>query len=134
MTLALASIAAIVLLGWLVLVRPARVPRGAAIIDLRPLAATRGADLPAETPATVLRRNGATRILLPIGSEGSYTGEVLLTAGGRPLAEGVGETSIEDHNVVLNLSINLGKLKTGQYVLALRRNGAEWAYYHFELK
>src|ERR1043165_6082418 len=42
LALAFASVIAIVLLAWLIVVRPARVPSGMAIIDLRPPAAPRG--------------------------------------------------------------------------------------------
>jgi hypothetical protein len=133
LALAFASIAAIALLGWLVLVRPARVPSGVSIIDLRPLAATRGVDSPAEAAASVLRKNGTTRIVLPIGSEGSYTCEVL-EVNRSPLAETAGNTSLEDDKVALDLPIDLGKLKSGRYILMLQRDGTERTYYNLDLK
>jgi hypothetical protein len=40
-----------------------------------------------------------------------------------------GEAHLENHDVVLNLPGELGKLKAGRYSLALRRDGSEWVYY-----
>lgn len=134
LSLTLAATAVIVLAGWLILIRPSPVPSGVATIDLREMSPTRGSESSATTLITAVRRNGTVRILLPIGSEGRYDGDVLEEPGDRPVAQDSGEASVEDHAVVLNLSINLGKLNRGRYSLGLRHNRGEWAYYPVELK
>jgi hypothetical protein len=45
-----------------------------------------------------------------------------------------GRTRLEGQNVVLSLSVDLLTLKSGKYLLALRRSGSEWIYYSLMLE
>jgi hypothetical protein len=44
------------------------------------------------------------------------------------------QAHLENHDVLLNLPVKLGKLTPGRYLLALRREGPEWVYYPLILK
>lgn len=131
LTLAATGAALLIAAGFL-LIRPSEVPKGIATIDLRFAAATRGVEN--SKSVTARRTNGKLRILLPIGSEGTYECLIQADTEGRPLASGVGQSVIETPNVVLELPMNLAHLPSGRYRLALRRSGSEWVYYPLALK
>jgi hypothetical protein len=132
-TLALAvSAAALLIAGGLLLLPPSEFPKGIATIDLRFAAPTRGVEN--STSVTARRTNGTLRVLLPVGSEGTYECQIQTDPEGRALASGFGQGVIETPNVVLALPMNLAHLSSGRYRLALRRSGSEWVYYPLALK
>jgi hypothetical protein len=133
-SLALAATAVVVLAAWLTFVRSSPVPSGVATIDLREVSPTRGSESTARRLVTAVRRNGTVRILLPIGSEGRYECEIQSQSGGRPVISSSGEASLQDHDIVLNLPLNLAQLRSGRYFLGLRRNGSDWFYYSLQLE
>jgi hypothetical protein len=100
-----------------------------ATVDLRLISTTRG-QAPGPQTATVRKAAGGLRIVLPVGSEGNY--QVAILGQDRkptPLPRISGNTRLEGHDLVLNLPVNLSNLNSGEYLLALRRDGGEWEYY-----
>lgn len=102
-----------------------------ATIDLRAATPTRGAEKPRTLPsAKVHRQTAQLRIILPLGSDGAYEAGILASGSNQPLlARASGITQVEDHSVVLHLSVSLSALAPGDYLLALKRTGGEWEYY-----
>lgn len=132
--IALAASAAILLVAWFSLPRPSSIPAGIATIDLRLISPTRGAENRPERAFEVRRTAGGLRLVLPIGSEGKYECEILRRQEQIVLARGWGVTSLENHDVVLNLPIKLANLQPGHYSLALHEDGSEWVYYPVDLR
>jgi hypothetical protein len=105
-----------------------------ATVDLRLISPTRG-QVPGPQAATVRKAASGLRVVLPIGSEGNYEVEILgQHRQPTPLLRSSGSTRLEGHDVVLNLPVNLSNLKSGKYLLALRRDGSEWEYYSLMLE
>jgi hypothetical protein len=105
-----------------------------ATVDLRLISPTRG-QAPGPQTATVRKAAGGLRVVLPVGSDGNY--EVGILGQDRqptPLLRSSGSTRLEDHDVVLNLPVNLSNLKGGKYWLGLRRDGSEWEYYSLSVE
>jgi len=133
--LALASVAVLVIALWASLQHSSRVLVGVATIDLRLISPTRGQVPGPRQTATVRKASDGLRVVLPVGSEGNYEMEILAEDTKPTLVRGSGSTRLEGHDVVLNLPVNLSHLKSGKYLLALRRgNGAEWEYYSLTLE
>jgi len=108
---------------------PSQVLSGVATVDLRLISPTRG-QVPGPQTATVRKTTGGLRVVLPVGSEGNYEVEILgQDIQPTPLLRSSGSTRLEGHDVVLNLPVNLSNLKSGKYLLALRRDSSEWEYY-----
>jgi len=105
-----------------------------ATVDLRLISPTRGQGL-GNRSATVDRTVSGLRLVLPVGGEGNYDLEILGQDTKLPaLLRGSGNTRREDTDIVLRLPLNLSNLKSGDYLLALRRDGTEWEYYSLHLK
>jgi hypothetical protein len=104
---------------------------GAAIVDLRLLAPTRGTEPAPGRDALIIHRNiDRLRIILPLGSEGKY--EVRIFAREREGDSALHtsrRTSLESREVVLDLPVNFGRVMPGSYLLALRRDEVDWEYY-----
>ena len=130
--LAFAATAIVIVGAWLILLRPSKIPAGVATIDLRAAAPTRG--LEGSTPINAVRSNGTVRILLPIGSEGAYDCQIQPEWGGRLLLTASGQAAVRDHEVVLDLPVNLAQMPPGRYRLGLLRSRSDWTYYRLELK
>jgi hypothetical protein len=130
--LALATAAVVLVAVLLISIRPSHLPIGIATIDLRLASPTRGAGN-AEGVVHAARSNGTVRILLPIGSEGKYESEIQSKPGDRPILSSSGQALLQNHEIVLDLPINLAQVPPGRYSLALRRNGSEWIYYSLYL-
>lgn len=130
---ALAAMAVVFIVGWLILARPAPIPTGLATIDLRSASPTRGGDNPTTDLVRAQRSNGTVRLLMPIGSEGEYDCEIQSRPGGRVIVKSSGEASVHNQDVVLDLPLNLGQIPSGKYSLALRRIGSDWIYYPLQL-
>ena len=129
---AFAATAIVIVGAWLILLRPSKMPVGVATIDLRAAAPTRG--LEGSTPVNAVRSNGAVRVLLPIGSEGAYECQIQPEWGGRPVLTASGQAAVRDHEVVLDLPVNLAQLPPGRYRLGLLRSRSDWTNYRLELK
>lgn len=130
----MAAAVAILIAAWILKGRHSLLPREIATIDLRPFSPTRGAESGVEPVARISRRVRILQAVLPIGSEGKYECTIRLSREGFPVARSSGETVLDSGRVVLNLPIDLDSLPPGRYLLALRRNGSEWAFYPVELK
>jgi hypothetical protein len=127
--LALASAAVVAVAFWVSLQHTSQVLSGVATVDLRLISPTRG-QVPGPQTATVRKTTGGLRVVLPVGSEGNYEVEILgQDKQPAPILRSSGSTRLEGHGVVLNLPVNLANLKSGKYLLALRRDGSEWEYY-----
>lgn len=131
---AMAAATAILVAAWITKRDHSFSHREIATIDLRLLSPTRGTGSGVEPLARISRRVGILQAVLPIGSEGKYECEILLSREGLPVARSSGETVLESGRVVLNLPMDLESLPPGRYLLTLRRNGSEWASYPMELK
>lgn len=130
LVLAIAVAVVLAVAVWARLDRSSSVSNAVATVDLRLASPTRGIENNNGAAAVTTRRKaGRLRIILPIGSEGKYECQILRTGQSVPLLRSSGEALSENHDVVLNLSVELGKLMPGRYSLALRREGSEWVYY-----
>jgi hypothetical protein len=106
-----------------------------ATVDLRLASPTRGIENSDGAAAvTAPRKAGRLRIILPIGGEGKYESQILRPGQNVPMLFTSGEAYLENHNVVLNLPVQLGSLTPGRYSLGLRREGSEWVYYKLILE
>lgn len=116
--------------AWFMTTREAGVDSGGtplrAQLDLRPYAITRGEpqrDLP---PLVLPRARLLLTLLLPTGSEpGPYEVQVRdSNAGIRASARGTAE--LRNYVSTLDVTVGLAELPTGEYTLAVRRDGNEW--------
>jgi hypothetical protein len=111
--------------------RPGANRNGVATIDLRVVSLTRGDENNVTRESARVRRQASQlRVILPLGSDGTYEAEILPDASRVPtLAHASGSTKVEDHTVVLSLPFDLSAVRSGNYSLALRRSGGDWEYY-----
>jgi hypothetical protein len=129
-SLVLAVAAVLAVAVWARLDRPSSISKAVATVDLRLASPTRGIENDNGADAvSAPRKAGWLRIILPIGSEGKYECQLLRTGQSVRLLRTSGEAVLENHDVVLNLPLELGSLTPGRYSLALRREGSEWIYY-----
>jgi hypothetical protein len=134
-SLVLAVAAVLAIAVWATLDRSPSISTGVATVDLRLISPTRGMESnTGAAPVTARRKAGRLRIILPIGGEGKYECQFLRPGQSVPMLFTSGEAQLENHDVVLNLPVELGKLTAGRYSLALRREGSEWVYYKFILE
>jgi hypothetical protein len=129
-SLALAAIAVLIMAIWLGFQKPAQIKTETATVDLRPFALTRGGAAVAavgDVPTLNAKAN-QLRLVLPAGSEGRYECEVLGDRKNPALTHLSGETTLQNHDVVLELPIR-SSLQSGRYTLALRKQGSGWVYY-----
>jgi hypothetical protein len=134
-SLTLAATAVLLLAVWIGFKKPAATKTESATIDLRPFALTRGGATVAaagDVP-TLNTKAKQLRLVLPAGSEGRYECEVLGDRKDPALAHLSGETTLQNHDVVLELPIQ-SSVRAGQYTLALRRQGSDWVYYPIVFK
>jgi hypothetical protein len=133
LVLAIAAVLAVAV--WVTLERSSSTSSTVATIDLRLVSPTRGIDNTNPADAVAAQHQARRlRIILPIGSEGKYEWQILRAPQSAPLLRASAEASLENHEVVLDLSVELGKLMPGRYSLVLRREGSEWVYYPLILK
>ena len=100
------------------------------LLDLRNKAARRGAEANGSEAAAVLRPAPLDlTIYLPTGSEpGEY--EVQVTQGpGEPLLKAQGQASLRDHIAVLEVKLDLERLRPGSYLFWIRQGSSSWSYY-----
>jgi hypothetical protein len=133
LTVAAAAVLAVAL--WATLNRSSSSSSVIATVDLRLVSPTRGVENNNSAAAVPAGRNaGRLRIILPIGSEGKYECQILHAPQSVSLLRASGEAHLENHDVVLDLPVKLGKLAPGRYLLALRRASSEWVYYKLFLE
>jgi len=133
LVLAVAAVLAVAVLATLN--RSSSASSTVATVDLRLASPTRGVENNDGAAAvTAPRQAGRLRIILPIGGEGKYECQILRPEDTGPPLRSSGEAILENHDVVLNLPVELGSLRTGRYSLALRREGSEWVYYPLTLE
>ncbi|HEV2381825.1 MAG TPA: hypothetical protein VG206_18810 [Terriglobia bacterium] len=105
------------------------------LLDLRNMAAVRGAGQSRNEPAAALPRAPlALAIYLPTGSEpGDY--EVQVTQGpSQPLLKAQGNARLRDHIAVLEVKLELQQLQPGPYLFWIRQPGTSWSYYSILVK
>jgi hypothetical protein len=133
-SLVLAVAAVLAVAVWAMLGRSSSDSTAVATVDLRLISPTRGIDNNGAVAITAQRKAGHLRIILPIGGEGKYECQILRPEQRVPMLLTSGEAQLENHDVILYVPAELGKLKAGQYSLALRRESSEWVYYKFTLE
>jgi hypothetical protein len=135
LVLAVAAAAVLAVALWATL-NPSSSSSGiVATVDLRLVSPTRGSENNGGAAAfTAPRKTVRLRIILPIGSEGKYECQILHAPQSVSLLRASGEAHLENHDVVLDLPVKLGKLAPGRYLLALRRESSEWVYYKLFLE
>lgn len=99
-------------------------------LDLRPHSVARG-DSAAEAPRPLVLPRGLVELtlLLPVGSESGPHHVRVLDAEGRALASTQGEAVIRDFVTTVHVSLDLGRVPTGNYGLAVRRLAGGWRVY-----
>lgn len=133
--LAGAAAAVLAVAFWATLGPPSSVSSVVATVDLRLASPTRGIQNNEGAAAvTAPQKVTRLRIILPIGAEGKYECQILRQGQSVPMLFSSGEAHLENHDVVLNLPVKLGKLTAGPYLLALRRESSEWVYYKLFLE
>jgi len=133
-SLVLAVAAVLAVAVWARLDRSSSISNAVATVDLRLASPTRGIENNNGADAvTAQRKAGRLRIILSIGSEGKYECQILRAGHAGPLLSTSGEALLENHDVVLNVPVEMANLTPGRYSLALRREGSEWTYYHLIL-
>lgn len=134
-SLVLAVAAVLAVTVWATLDRASSASTAVATVDLRLASPTRGIENNDGAAAvTAPRKAGRLRIILPIGGEGKYECQILRQEQSVPTLFSSGEAHLENHDVVLNLLVNLGKLPPGRYLLALRRESSNWVDYKLILE
>jgi hypothetical protein len=135
LVLAGAAVAVLAFALWATLNRSSSSSNIVATVDLRLVSPTRGIENNNSAAAvTVGRKAERLRMILPIGGEGKYECQILRQGQSVPTLFSSGEAHVENHDVVLNLTVKLGKLTPGRYSLALRRESSEWVYYKLLLE
>jgi hypothetical protein len=102
----------------------------ASLLDLRNKAALRGSETNGKEADAVLPPKAVDlSIYLPTGSEpGEY--DVQITQGpGEPLLKAQGQASLRDHITVLEIKLDLDRLRPGAYLFWIRQGESSWSYY-----
>jgi len=100
------------------------------LLDLRNKAALRGAEGNGDEAAAVVPQAALDlSIYLPTGSDpGDY--EVQVTQGpGQPLLKAQGQARLRDHIAVLEIRLDLQRLRPGSYLFWIRQGSSSWSYY-----
>ena len=76
----------------------------------------------------------ALSIYLPTGSEpGQYQVE-MVEQPGKPLTSTEGTAALRDHIAVLEVKVDLQRLRPGLYLVGIRQPGWSWAYHSVVLE
>jgi hypothetical protein len=100
------------------------------LLDLRKKSALRGAEPNGnEADAVLPAKPLDLSIYLPTGSEpGDY--DVQITQGpGEPLLKAQGQASLRNHIAVLEIKLDLDRLRPGPYLFWIRQGESSWSYY-----
>jgi hypothetical protein len=105
------------------------------LLDLRERSALRGAEAnPNRIPIELPRGALALSIYLPTGSEpGKYEVEIVEEPG-KPLISAEGTAAFRDYIAVVEVKVDLQRLRPGLYLVGIRQAGWSWAYYPVVLK
>ena len=104
-------------------------------LDLRPLAVTRSEEQRvAAAPLVVPRGRVNATILLPVGSSPGEYDVRILDADLRARATAKGSAEIRNYITTLEAVIDVSALETGDYQLALRRDGSEWQMFPLRVR
>jgi hypothetical protein len=118
--------------GWLwVRARHSAYPTDTAVLDLRQRSVARGQSQSdtGQAPLEISRNTKHLVLDLPIGSkEGPYDVGLLSVAGDQ-LLRATGMAELRDHITGLRVDVDLSKIRTGEYSLAIRQPGLEWTRY-----
>ena len=130
-----AAIAAVVLIAALLatwLIR-GRSPSETVIADLRNV--TRGVDTSPDSGVTLHRNTRYLRILLaPRPVEGHYEiGMFSLRDQTSPILSTAASATRESDSLVLEASLDVRNIGPGPYLLGIRHNQSEWAYYSIRI-
>jgi hypothetical protein len=130
--LAAAAVLIFAVAGWLwVRTQHSVKPPETAVLDLRDLSVARGQNpTQADQRPLEIHRSAKHMVLdLPIGSkEGAYD-IALLSETGAPVLGSSGTARLEDQVVILRLDLDVSRVQSGRYFLAVRQPGLEWTRY-----
>lgn len=99
-------------------------------LDLRPFTVSRNErGAPTQPPLALSAEQLELTLLLPVGSEPGAHDVRLLDAATRVLASASGQADIRDFVTRLRVEIDLAAVPAGDYRLAVRRQGDDWAFY-----
>ncbi len=137
----LLAIAASILLvatvaGWALLRnRNENLATQTAILDLRNRSVARGTETNQDEPPLELTRTSTNlKILLPLGSsEGPYDVRIV-TLSGEELAASSGTAELNEHITSLEVVLPRDSLRSGKYLLQLRRPQLSWESYSLILR
>ena len=111
------------------------VPYEHSLLDLRNRSVLRGAEPnPNLTPVELPRAALALSIYLPTGSEPGRFEIGIAEQSKKLLLTTEGVAVFRDHTAVLEIKLDLTGVAAGQYLMAVRQPGADWAYYPMLLK
>jgi hypothetical protein len=127
--LAAAAVVIFAVAGWL-WVRTHQPVQGSetAVLDLRGLSVSRGEN-PGSAPQPPLELHQSAKQLildLPVGSEEGTYDVALLSETGTRILSATGKAQLQDRVVVLHADVDLGDIRPGLYLLAIRKPGLEW--------
>ncbi len=137
----LLAIAASILLvatvaGWALLRnRNENLATQTAILDLRNRSVARGTEANQDEPPLELTRTSTNlKILLPLGSsEGPYDVRIV-TLSGEELAASSGIAKLDEHITSLEVVLPRDSLRSGKYLLQIRRPQLSWESYSLVLR
>jgi hypothetical protein len=106
-----------------------------AVLDLRNRSIPRGTETnPVEPPIEVNRAATHWNIYLPLGSgEGQYDVRIVTPSGEIPFAAD-GTAKLADQITSLQIPANLSSLRSGRYIVQIRKTGSEWNSYPLLLR
>ena len=122
-----ASILIVVGMATWVMVRQHDQQVARAVVDLRDRSMARSTEPPPTEPPLEIPHNVShLKIYLPLGSsEGTY--DVRVTSSQeQPLSSGIGNAKLEQGTTVLNVDLEPHLLRSGTYLLQIRRPQSEW--------
>ncbi len=122
--------------GWALLRnRNDNPPTQTAILDLRNRSVARGAETnPDEPPLEFTRTAKNLKILLPLGSSDGPYDVRIVTPSGEELAASSGTAKLNDHITSLEVVLPHDSLRSGRYLLQLRKPQLSWDSYSLILR
>jgi hypothetical protein len=104
----------------------------AVVLDLRNRLVLRGvpeAGAQAQQPLMLLRGIDNVSLYLPTGSRRGTYDLGVFEQPGTPLASATGAATTEGGLTILKAKLDISKLRSGHYLLAIRPPGVDWSYY-----
>jgi hypothetical protein len=109
----------------------------AVVLDLRNRLVLRGvpeAGVQAQQPLMLLRGIDDVSLYLPTGSRTGTYDLAVFQEPGTPLVSATGDATTEGSLTVLKAKLDVSKLNSGHYLLAIRPPGVDWSYYPLVLR